>query len=110
MEVIYHRLVVWDLRVALNYYELEGGTKLADRFFAEVEEGVAKIIAQPTAHYFSDGGYRFTVNGPKNKSLPGKPDIVLPKHRTVIFVHGCLWHGHENRRTSLSPAGGYEMG
>lgn len=34
--------------------------------------------------------YRFTVNGPKNKSLPGKPDLVLPKHRTVIFVHGCF--------------------
>lgn len=39
-------------------------------------------------------GYRFTVNGPKNKTLPGRPDIVLPKHRTVIFVHGCFWHGH----------------
>ncbi|MBC8128596.1 MAG: hypothetical protein H8M99_15765 [Gloeobacteraceae cyanobacterium ES-bin-144] len=47
MEVIYHRLVVRDLRMALNYYETEGGTKLADRFFAEVEEGVAKIIASP---------------------------------------------------------------
>jgi DNA mismatch endonuclease (patch repair protein) len=41
-------------------------------------------------------GYRFTVNGPKNRSLPGKPDLVLPKHRTVIFVHGCFWHGHEH--------------
>lgn len=40
-------------------------------------------------------GYRFTVNGPKNKKLPGRPDIVLPKHRTVIFVHGCFWHGHQ---------------
>ena len=40
-------------------------------------------------------GYRFTVNGPKNKQLPGKPDIVLPKYRTVIFVHGCFWHGHK---------------
>ena len=41
-------------------------------------------------------GYRFTVNGPKNRSLPGRPDIVLPKYRTVIFVHGCFWHGHEH--------------
>ena len=41
-------------------------------------------------------GYRFTVSGPKNKSLPGKPDLVLPKYRTVIFVHGCFWHGHED--------------
>ena len=41
-------------------------------------------------------GYRFTVNGPRNKKLPGKPDIVLLKHATVIFVHGCFWHAHEN--------------
>ena len=39
-------------------------------------------------------GYRFTVAGPGNKRLPGKPDLVLPKHRVVIFVHGCFWHGH----------------
>lgn len=43
-------------------------------------------------------GYRFTIHGPKNKSLPGRPDLVLPKYRTVIFVHGCFWHGHENCR------------
>jgi DNA mismatch endonuclease (patch repair protein) len=41
-------------------------------------------------------GYRFTVNGPRNHALPGKPDLVLPKYHTVIFVHGCFWHGHEN--------------
>lgn len=39
-------------------------------------------------------GYRFTVNGPLNKSLLGKPDIVLPRWRTVVFVHGCFWHAH----------------
>jgi DNA mismatch endonuclease (patch repair protein) len=41
-------------------------------------------------------GYRFTVRGPKNKSLPGRPDLVLPKYGVVIFVHGCFWHGHEH--------------
>ena len=40
-------------------------------------------------------GYRFTVNGPHNRTLPGKPDLVLPKYHTVIFVHGCFWHAHE---------------
>lgn len=29
------------------------------------------------------------------KDMPGKPDIVLPKYKTVIFIHGCFWHGHE---------------
>jgi DNA mismatch endonuclease, patch repair protein len=38
-------------------------------------------------------GYRYRLNV---KTLPGKPDIVLPKYRTVIFVHGCFWHGHAN--------------
>jgi DNA mismatch endonuclease, patch repair protein len=38
-------------------------------------------------------GYRYRINV---KNLPGKPDIVLPKHRTIIFVHGCFWHGHTN--------------
>lgn len=41
-------------------------------------------------------GYRFTVRGPKNKGLPGRPDLVLPKYEVVIFVHGCFWHGHEH--------------
>jgi len=37
-------------------------------------------------------GYRYRVNV---RSLPGTPDIVLPKYRTVIFVNGCFWHGHK---------------
>lgn len=40
-------------------------------------------------------GYRFTVNGPKNRRLPGKPDLVLPRLNALIFVHGCFWHAHE---------------
>ncbi|MCE7990094.1 MAG: DNA mismatch endonuclease Vsr [Caldilinea sp. CFX5] len=36
-------------------------------------------------------GYRFRL---QRKDLPGTPDIVLPKYRSVIFVHGCFWHGH----------------
>ncbi|MFW6152527.1 MAG: very short patch repair endonuclease [Verrucomicrobiota bacterium] len=49
-------------------------------------------------------GYRFTVNGPKNKKLPGKPDIVLPKYKTVIFVHGCFWHRHPGCSQTTSPS------
>lgn len=37
-------------------------------------------------------GYRFRLH---RKDLPGNPDIVLPKHRVAIFVHGCFWHGHD---------------
>ncbi len=37
-------------------------------------------------------GFRFRLH---HKKLPGHPDIVLPKYRKVIFVHGCFWHGHD---------------
>lgn len=45
-------------------------------------------------------GFRFRLH---RKDLPGKPDIVLPKHRTVIFVHGCFWHSHDCRWGSVVP-------
>ena len=37
-------------------------------------------------------GFRYRLHDPK---LPGKPDIVLPKYKTIIFVNGCFWHGHK---------------
>jgi len=45
-------------------------------------------------------GYRFRLH---RKDLPGKPDIVLPKYRTAIFVHGCFWHSHSCRWGSVIP-------
>jgi len=45
-------------------------------------------------------GYRFRLH---RKDLPGKPDIVLPRHKTVIFVHGCFWHQHEGCRFAYTP-------
>jgi DNA mismatch endonuclease (patch repair protein) len=46
-------------------------------------------------------GYRFRLHG---KGLPGKPDLVLPRHRKVIFVHGCFWHGHAGCRRAARPS------
>jgi DNA mismatch endonuclease, patch repair protein len=45
-------------------------------------------------------GYRYRLH---RKNLPGRPDIVLAKHRTVIFVHGCFWHCHDCRWGSVVP-------
>ncbi len=45
-------------------------------------------------------GYRFRLH---RKDLPGKPDIVLPKYQTVIFVHGCFWHRHPGCRFAYTP-------
>ena len=46
-------------------------------------------------------GYRFRLH---RKDLPGRPDIVLPKYRLAIFVHGCFWHSHECRYGRVVPA------
>jgi DNA mismatch endonuclease (patch repair protein) len=43
-------------------------------------------------------GYRFRLH---RKDLPGKPDIVFPGRKKVIFVHGCFWHGHRCRKGRL---------
>lgn len=45
-------------------------------------------------------GYRFRL---KSKILPGKPDIILPKYKSVIFVHGCFWHRHKNCKYAYNP-------
>jgi DNA mismatch endonuclease (patch repair protein) len=45
-------------------------------------------------------GYRFRLH---RRDLPGKPDIVLAKHSTVVFVHGCFWHCHKCRHGSVAP-------
>lgn len=50
-------------------------------------------------------GYRFRLH---RKDLPGKPDIVLPRHRKVIFVHGCFWHQHEGCPHAARPTSNTE--
>src|SRR6476620_4426368 len=45
-------------------------------------------------------GFRYKLH---DKRLPGKPDIVLPKYKTVIFVHGCFWHGHKGGKYFVVP-------
>jgi DNA mismatch endonuclease (patch repair protein) len=45
-------------------------------------------------------GYRFRLH---RRDLPGNPDIVLPRYHTVIFVHGCFWHGHAGCKRSALP-------
>ena len=46
-------------------------------------------------------GYRFRLH---RKDLPGCPDIVLPRHRAVVFVHGCFWHAHRCKAGDRLPA------
>ncbi|MCS6819457.1 MAG: very short patch repair endonuclease [Chitinophagales bacterium] len=50
--------------------------------------------------YIFSKGFRYKLHV---KKLPGKPDIVLPKLKVVIFIHGCFWHGHSNCRYFVLP-------
>ena len=50
--------------------------------------------------FLHSAGFRYRLHV---KNLPGRPDIVLPKYKTVVFVHGCFWHGHEGCRFFVIP-------
>lgn len=50
-------------------------------------------------HLFARG-FRFRKN---DRRLPGSPDVVLPKYKVVIFIHGCFWHGHDECKKSKLP-------
>lgn len=50
--------------------------------------------------YLFSKGFRYRKNV---SALPGKPDIVLPKYRAVIFIHGCFWHRHQNCKRAATP-------
>lgn len=50
--------------------------------------------------YLFSEGFRYRLH---DKKLLGKPDIVLPKYKTVIFVNGCFWHGHKNCKYFVIP-------
>lgn len=50
-------------------------------------------------------GYRYRLHA---KAMPGKPDIVMRRHRTVVFVNGCFWHRHEGCRYATTPASNTE--
>lgn len=57
-----------------------------------------ELIVRSMVHQM---GYRFRLH---QKQLPGRPDLVLPKHRSIIFVHGCFWHCHRCRFGRVKPA------
>ena len=56
--------------------------------------------------YLFSKGFRYRKNDVR---LPGKPDIVLPKYKTVIFVNGCFWHGHQGCRYFVWPKNNAEF-
>lgn len=82
--------------------------KMADRLTAEQRSRCMSQIRSKNTHpeievrrLLHGLGYRFRLH---RSDLPGKPDIVLPKYRSVIFVNGCFWHGHPNCKRASRPA------
>jgi DNA mismatch endonuclease (patch repair protein) len=66
---------------------------------SQIKGAETKPEIQVRKYLFSKGlRYRKNV-----KTLPGKPDIVLPKYKTIVLVHGCFWHGHKNCKYSALP-------
>ncbi len=51
-------------------------------------------------------GYRYRLH---SKKLPGRPDLVLARHKKVVLVHGCFWHGHEDCKRSKRPSSNTEF-
>lgn len=70
-------------------------------------ENMSKIKSRDTSieikvrKYLFSLGFRYRKNV---KSLPGKPDIVLPKYKTVIFINGCFWHRHPDCKYAATPS------
>ena len=56
--------------------------------------------------YLHGRGLRFRLHA---KNLPGKPDLVFPKYKTVVFVHGCFWHQHPRCKLATMPASNVEF-
>jgi DNA mismatch endonuclease (patch repair protein) len=85
---------------------------MVDRVSSDVRSRMmAKVRNKDTApelavrRLLHAAGLRFRLH---RKDLPGKPDIVLPRHRIAVFVHGCFWHGHDCPRGSR-PASNVEF-
>jgi len=56
-----------------------------------------EILVRRACHYL---GLRFRLH---RKDMPGKPDLVFPRHETVIFVNGCFWHSHDCKYGAVTP-------
>ena len=81
--------------------------EMADVFTPEKRSLImSRIHGKDTAEeikvrkYLFSQGFRYRKNVAK---LPGKPDIVLPKYKTIIFIHGCFWHQHEGCKDAHIP-------
>ncbi|MHC2018695.1 very short patch repair endonuclease [Methylobacterium sp. CM6247] len=62
-----------------------------------------EIVVRRVAHAL---GFRFRLH---RRDLPGSPDLVLPRHKVAVFVHGCFWHRHPGCRSASTPKANAEF-
>ena len=81
--------------------------KRTDRFSAEKRSEIMRAVKSKNTKpelklrkTLFRRGFRYRLHG---KDLPGKPDLVFPRFRAVIFIHGCFWHGHDCARGARAP-------
>jgi DNA mismatch endonuclease (patch repair protein) len=99
-----YRMQPWAWNLKLYYFYL---CLMADVFDSKMRSyNMSRIKGKDTKpeilvrKYLHKEGFRFRLN---DKKLPGKPDIVLPKYKTVIFINGCFWHGHDGCKYFVIP-------
>mgnify|MGYP003802609533 CR=1 FL=1 len=96
----------------MNHDNTSQGVKVVDRISEEQRSwNMSRIKSKNTKpemvvrSLLHKMGFRFRLHV---KDLPGKPDIVLPKYKTVIFVNGCFWHQHEGCKRATIPKSNQE--
>jgi DNA mismatch endonuclease, patch repair protein len=60
--------------------------------------GKDTVLEVSVRSYLHEHGFRFRKN---DSRYPGKPDILLPKYNTIVFIHGCFWHGHDCKEVQI---------
>lgn len=104
------KIVVRGVGNVAKHEQDDAGISPAEREQARRSANMAAIHSKDTKpemvvrRYLWAHGYRYRLNHPR---LPGKPDVVMRKYRTCIFVNGCFWHGHHvSLAPTPSPKGG----
>jgi DNA mismatch endonuclease (patch repair protein) len=90
---------LWRLKGAINFMADVHNKKIRSYNMSMIRSKDTKpeIIVRK---FLFGNGFRYKLY---DKTLPGKPDLVFPKYKTVIFIHGCFWHGHEGCKYFVVP-------
>jgi DNA mismatch endonuclease (patch repair protein) len=91
-KIFFHRILVFDFTTGYIQKAMDSVSPEKRSWVMAQVKGRDTRPEKVVRSLLHSMGYRFRL---QRKDLPGKPDIVLPKYRTVIFVHGCFWHRHD---------------